>query len=1231
MKPYKRPAKFNAFPPRVPRWGRHRHRYYNPGRVPKPSKPSKLSESSVPDDLWMRHLYESNKLHDGWRDGNSQNNMSLMDILYLCCIIPLTAITTLICSCGFFGLLPITGFIVLSAKPLIQFIMIPRRNIWREEYKNPLIKLLAIVLVRPMWLSDGVSYDNDDALLDRETKAVMKERVAASTRSGYESRNVTFMCWLFDNGDKYNHLIEPNFLSKMESAHTMDKARRTKRGQPCKLRDNIRHSCSEALQSIDASDPSTIPIELEGLTFTIFTRFLAQFKKTVKTRNIEGNVVVGEDEHTIRLQPSSYNGACSALSHFFTESGISKEKTKNTEELWNNISSYKKGTRRLSTKERKELGLSTTEGKKPLPFRAYKHLARILFESEKPEHVAAHTFLLLEWNLISRAEYVVNSKIDAVKMEEDALLFDIGKTKTDQEGTKNIDHPWHVYANPQNPYICTVLAMARHLMCNPTILNGQCDLFEGSSQYERFNKIFIDIINDDEYREVFTSLGMPPDHFGTHSIRKGAVTHVATGSTSSPPIASICLRANWAMPGVMNRYIKFEYAGDQFVGKSVSGRNRMKKDFAESCAYFDFSGCTKVEKEESEGKLHTWIKDRMPEVAKSNENVFGVFKMCIASFMLHRQFLNENLHRNSSVRTSIFMIETPPYANNVTTKYPWDQTSDTPEITGIPPDVMILAEFQEMKLELSNLRSGLESSFKQSLKDELDARDVGGSGYAQANEMMTKLDKLIQWAENGQPLLQQNYPDEERDDNPLGFYFEEEEDIVLPMDSVGPNRDIVSSTWKDVKVKEETKEQLQKRQLSIGYHHGQLNPLPSAWQYPTGMTLIQLINLWLIGIRDENVPPLYMVRPTLVSHFDHGSRQYSKMKQVMKNVERFGRDRGIWVKFNEWDGEKVTKLWSAIWHDFDPYLRTETQRQKNAPASLHKSRQGQQSWVTTYNKLGKAGKLKINKKRQREETDDVERERMVEDRRKKRAAAKAAESREARSIAMKLAERMKRPLTLTEKEIVKRAIWGNGAESDVLAQQNSDCVKRTSMKTLHPEKWLNDEVISYFLKTCLSNRDKNLCAKQPGRRRSHFFNSFFTQSMFDEKNADSNLRGKYCYSNVASWGTKVPGGDIFGLKYIICPINVENVHWISAVVFMEEKRIQMYDSKGGTDMIKLQGIFQYLQDEYRTKKGGELDANEWALVGCTRETPRQQNGKSFKYAMHSILPLVFSPHLINCY
>ncbi len=42
--------------------------------------------------------------------------------------------------------------------------------------------------------------------------------------------------------------------------------------------------------------------------------------------------------------------------------------------------------------------------------------------------------------------------------------------------------------------------------------------------------------------------------------------------------------------------------------------------------------------------------------------------------------------------------------------------------------------------------------------------------------------------------------------------------------------------------------------------------------------------------------------------------------------------------------------------------------------------------------------------------------------------------------------------------------------------------------------------------------------------------------------------------------------DIFSLKYIFCPININNSHWTLAVIFMEAKKIQYYDSCGKTDM-----------------------------------------------------------------
>jgi hypothetical protein len=142
---------------------------------------------------------------------------------------------------------------------------------------------------------------------------------------------------------------------------------------------------------------------------------------------------------------------------------------------------------------------------------------------------------------------------------------------------------------------------------------------------------------------------------------------------------------------------------------------------------------------------------------------------------------------------------------------------------------------------------------------------------------------------------------------------------------------------------------------------------------------------------------------------------------------------------------------------------------------------------------------------------------------------------------------------------------GIGWPEEILASQDEESVRRKSMQTLLPKQWLINEVINFFLKHCLMRGEKKLCKKEPGRRRLHFLNSFFVQTMFNLKNNDLNLRGRYNYENVRCWSKKVPGKDIFKLKYIFCPINLGNQHWTLAVIFMEEKKIQHYDSNGCTD------------------------------------------------------------------
>ena len=62
---------------------------------------------------------------------------------------------------------------------------------------------------------DNLEEDMDD--IDCEIASVMKERVATSTRDGYERRNINFMMWFFDNLKKYPNILEPTISNQMEA------------------------------------------------------------------------------------------------------------------------------------------------------------------------------------------------------------------------------------------------------------------------------------------------------------------------------------------------------------------------------------------------------------------------------------------------------------------------------------------------------------------------------------------------------------------------------------------------------------------------------------------------------------------------------------------------------------------------------------------------------------------------------------------------------------------------------------------------------------------------------------------------------------------------------------------------------------------------------------------------------------------------------------------------------
>ena len=777
--------------------------------------------------------------------------------------------------------------------------------------------------------------------IDNEIQNVLDSYIADSTRDLYITQNISFILWLHKHRELYPDILHRNFVNDLNTMEEKDNQVLTKKGKASRKRENIRNCIRIMIANMNIEQKETIPISLEKLTFQIFTRYLSSFKKKIKKKNTGGDE---NDEVSVRMSTSKYDGECSALAFLFKKSGAVRDL-----DMWKKLSNYKKGSRRVAAKEKTLHGLRHDEGKRVLSFRGFRLLAQKLLESDKKECIAAHFFLLLDWNLIARAENCLMANITQISVMQDSLCFEFGKNKCDQEGVKNIDHPWHIFANPLMPEICTFLSFAKYAITHPNILTGTCNIFEGASQYERFRNIFLETIK--KYRSEFASIGVSPEDFGTHSIRKGAVTLISTGTTVSPPMASICLRANWSLGGVQSRYIKYEKAGDQYVGRTVCGLPIMKKEFAICQPFFDFSHLSEEDQYNKIVELNTWLKKRIPTEKDHDrfESIFFLFKTLIASFFYHFEYLDNTLHPKSPLRSSIFFTEYLPHQSNTSIAYPWHSNKFSPIFSGIPPHSTLLSEIEELKSLMKVLEANLKEDFKNMLDNELNKREIGGTGFQHSYALLEKIEKLLHDQEERLKKLCDYREGEtinaEKIHNPTSLVCIEDESLDYDIHSQGQDN-LPDNKAAQLKRKH-AEQQLKQRKLSCGFHHGRLNPLPSSWEFPPNLPIVHMINIWFCGDPKFNVPPLRCLRRANVIHIKNGKEKLCKIQKVMKIVEKFGRDRKVWHNDTKhWDGARITALWTAIWRDLDPYL---------CGNLGEKSRKGQVSYRSIYNKMQKSG------------------------------------------------------------------------------------------------------------------------------------------------------------------------------------------------------------------------------------------------------------------------------------
>lgn len=216
--------------------------------------------------------------------------------------------------------------------------------------------------------------------------------------------------------------------------------------------------------------------------------------------------------------------------------------------------------------------LPINEGKAYLTFNAYIQLTTALFQSANFKTMLfTWPFIVIQWNLIGRSASVAAIMYDHVRWDGDSLIVELPKHKGDQEGDRQ--HPRHLYANPLNPVICPVLALAMITFTQPFRAEQEgmhsFRLFDGEHSEARFSSLLrsalVALSADD-----LTALGCPINDIGTHSTRKGAASYCA-GFINGPSTLQIFLRAGWSIGNVPDRYIFAASGGDQLAGRVLAG------------------------------------------------------------------------------------------------------------------------------------------------------------------------------------------------------------------------------------------------------------------------------------------------------------------------------------------------------------------------------------------------------------------------------------------------------------------------------------------------------------------------------------------------------------------------------------------------------------------------------------------------------------------------------------
>ena len=219
--------------------------------------------------------------------------------------------------------------------------------------------------------------------------------------------------WLYENRATYNDFLRAEVVAELDMV--MSDARISGKKKKSEARKVVVQGwLSKMVRKTIDDGLNQCPIDMTKMTYEVVGTYMAQRKD-------------GQDKY---LGKGTYCGIRSGVINLFTMSNLSPPPR-----FREQVSVLLKGFRRTITEQKVIAGESLEEGKEVMSFACYKLLCEKFMQGNRDEYNFAHLFLTLEWNLMARADSIVNLSLNNFQWNDDALIVYLRKTKTDQEGS----------------------------------------------------------------------------------------------------------------------------------------------------------------------------------------------------------------------------------------------------------------------------------------------------------------------------------------------------------------------------------------------------------------------------------------------------------------------------------------------------------------------------------------------------------------------------------------------------------------------------------------------------------------------------------------------------------------------------------------------------------------------------------------------------------------------------